>query len=347
MTLPALDNRTDFVVVPQLLVDRDGEKLCAMVKATFEMWPDGRRQPVEIAPEDRRRGLRAADVPWGDPAISSHLYASDYCVRKPGTDVLVVAHGHAPNGEAVTQFDVGVRAASLSKVVRVHGPRVWEARGERVSESKPITKLPLRYDFAWGGADDSDPDELLEEPENPVGRGIARDSSTLTHQPAPQLEDPAAPVEKASTKNVPASLGPIGRHWEPRRSRWGTYDAAWLDQRAPLLPLDFDDRANQCASPGLTRDEPFRGGEPLALTNLTPKGGVVELGVPTIPLEIAFCVPGRDDVVFHPHLDTLVVDTLVLHPDGPLVTLELVWRASVVAPRKAKDATVRVMEQRR
>jgi hypothetical protein len=350
VSLPSVDNQTGFVVEPQLLVDRDGEKLCAMVKATFDLWAPGAE--LELAPEARRRGLRPADVPWGDPAVASYVYASDYCLRKPGTDVLVAAKGYAARGEAVRQFDVGVRAGSLSKVVRVHGFRVWEANGEDVSEAAPIKELALRYDFAWGGTDQTDPEDTLEEPHNPVGRGIARDPSRLTHQPAPQLEDPSAPVRSASAGNVPASVGPIGRHFEPRRGRWGTYDARWLDEHAPLLPGDFDDRANQCASPGLTAATPFTGGEAIALTNLTRGGGKVELTLPRIPLAIAFAVPERPRVSVRPHLDTVVLDTLALDAqalglsaaDTPLVTVELVWRACFSAPRRMKGSTVVVTE---
>ena len=35
MDQPPVDNTTDFVVHPQLLVDKDGERLVAIVKATF------------------------------------------------------------------------------------------------------------------------------------------------------------------------------------------------------------------------------------------------------------------------------------------------------------------------
>src|ERR1700727_897293 len=36
MASPRLDNRTDFIVFPHVLADKDGERLVAMVKATFE-----------------------------------------------------------------------------------------------------------------------------------------------------------------------------------------------------------------------------------------------------------------------------------------------------------------------
>ena len=39
--VPAVDNRTDFFVHPQLLLDKDGEKLVTIVKATFEQEKDG------------------------------------------------------------------------------------------------------------------------------------------------------------------------------------------------------------------------------------------------------------------------------------------------------------------
>jgi hypothetical protein len=42
---PQVDNRTDFAVHPQLLLDKDGEKLAVVVKASFEpeqvVWGEG------------------------------------------------------------------------------------------------------------------------------------------------------------------------------------------------------------------------------------------------------------------------------------------------------------------
>jgi len=364
MTLPAIDNTTDFVAEPHLLVDKDGDKLCVVIKATFEH-QDGPPRGVDgtftLAPKARRRRVRAADVPWGKPEIASIRYPSDLCVHKPATDVIVVARAHAPGGERVRRFDCGVRLGKVFKVVRVTGPRFWAADGDSLTEPLAFASLDLRYDYAFGGFDDSDPERVVEDARNPVGRGIARDGASLDAAPAPQLEDPMEPIERASQRPKPASLGAIGRHYQPRRARWGTYDAKWLEGRAPILPADFDERANQAATPELVASPHFTGGEEGALTNLVPGGGATPFVLPQIRLLVEVRVRGREPETFRPAIDTVILDTLgpIEHralfeadpelpppPRGPL-TVELVWRAAIVAPKRLSDATIVVREERR
>lgn len=341
MDSPPHDNHTDFEVHPQVLLDREGEVLACIVKATFEL-PHG-AGALEIAEEDDRRMIRMADVPWEDPKKSSILFPSDLFVRKPGTDVIVVAEAYAPNGVAVPTFDCGIRIGPLEKYVRCFGLRVWEVDGNGVTPPAPTDRVQIRYDNAWGGFDDSDPENIVEEARNPVGKGCVRDPAVLTHQPAPTLEDPAIALTSVRTRPPPASLGAIGRHWEPRRRYLGTYDEAWFESRAPLPPKDQSDRLNVCASPGLWSEQPLLGGEEVALLNLIPGGGALRFQLPQASVEIEFRVKGRDPVVVRPHLDTIVVDTLILDPEErPAV--ELVWRASVPAPRRLKDSRIVVRE---
>lgn len=357
MSQPRVDNQTDFIVHPQLLCDRDGERLCVIVKATFEHAPGPARGPdgtFTLAPEQRRRGIRSADIPWGDPAKSAVRYPTDLCLRKPGTDVIVVAIAHAPNGTPVPSFEAGAQLGRMQKIVRITGLRLWVNEGDALTEPRPLTSLAVRYDYAFGGSDDSDETRFVEDPRNPVGRGIAAELASLDRRPAPQIEDPTSPIRSARSKPKPAGLGAIGRAWEPRRSLWGTYDAKWTDERAPLLPSDFDDRANLAATPELVSSTPLIGGEEGALTNLTLGGGSLGFVLPRIRLALRFRVPGREDESFRPPIDTVVLDTVALpESEGtstarptPLV-LELVWRASVRAPRFVAETEVIVEEVRR
>lgn len=341
MDQPPVRNKTELVAHPQPLLDTDGEKLCAIVKATFELEPDG---TFEIAPKKRRRGIRLADVPWGKPEKSSILYPADLCLRKPGTDVIVVAKAFAPGGTPVPTFDVAVRVGHLKKAVKVYGLRVWQAAGAGLSPPRPLAEIEMRYDYAWGGVDASDPERFVEEARNPVGMGVAADADALTHKPAPSLEDPASPMLTARTRPPPAGIGAIGRHWEPRRRYLGTYDARWLEDRAPLPPLDFDDRANLCATPDLVATPPLVGGEEVALLNLVPGGGATSFTLPLLSVEIEFRVKERPPATMRPHLDTVIIDLLPAAAGRP-ITLEYVWRASVKAPRRMKDAEVIVRER--
>src|SRR5262245_20080976 len=343
MDQPPLDNPTDFVAHPQRILDRDGARLVCIVKATFLREADG---TLEVAPKKQQRKIRFADIPWGEPEKSSILYPADICLRKPATDVIVVAKAYAPGGKPVPSFDVAVRVGPLQRLARVFGLRVFQAGGIGLSPPRPIAELEMRYDYAWGGVDDSDPAEFVEEPRNPVGRGIARDPATLTHQPAPHIEDPAQPIVSAVGRPTPVGIGAIGRHWEPRRRYVGTLDARWLEERAPAPPLDQDDRANLCASPDLIATPPLRGGEEAALLNLQPDGGATMFLLPKVGVSIEFRVKDRPPEVFRPHLDTVVIDTLAnpRKEERPL-TVEYVWRASVKAPRRMKDAKVLIRER--
>lgn len=341
MDSPPHDNRTDFTVHPQLLLGRDGERLTAMVKATYEL-PPGERA-LELAVPERMRPMWFADVPWGKPEISSISYPADICVHKPGTDVVIVAEAFAPGGRPVPSFDVLARVGKLEKAVKVFGLRVWEKNGSGISAPEPIDRIEMRYEYAWGGSDVSDPKSVVEEPRNPVGMGVTRDPATLTHQPAPHIEDPAKRIHDRHTRPPPAGVGAIGRHWEPRRRFAGTYDKVWQELRAPLLPKDFDDRFNLCATPGLGSTTPLVGGETVALLNLVPGGGATQFDLPRVGIEIEFQVKAREPVLVRPHLDTVLIDTLEMSPDKPLA-VEMVWRASVPAPRRMNDSETIVRE---
>ena len=342
MDQPPLDNRTEFAVHPQLMLDRDGEKLVAMVKASFEMTDPA--APLELAPPERTRGIRMADIPWGEPEISSIAYPADVCLRKPGTDVIVVGRGYAPGGKAVPSFDVRVEAGPLSKSLKIFGNRVWQMGGAGLSAPAPIAEIDLRYDYAWGGFDDSDPDDVVEEARNPVGMGKVRDGSALTDQPAPNIEDPGDLIMTHRTSPPPAGIGPTGRHWQPRRGFCGTYDDAWKETRAPMLPEDFDDRANFCASPGLYTGTPFTGGEEVRIMNMLPGGGALALLLPKIEVLIEFRIAGEQSVLMRPFVDTVLIDLLLTSATKP-PAVELVWRAEVPAPRRMNDSQIIVTER--
>ncbi|MEZ4446730.1 MAG: DUF2169 domain-containing protein [Polyangiaceae bacterium] len=334
-----LDNRTEFAAYPQMLLDVDGEKLVTVVKATFEV-KDG---DLELAPPERMRPVRQADIPWGEPEISSIAYPADLCLRKPGTDVVVVGCAHAPGGVPVPRIDVRVEVGRLKKSLAVFGPRVWQS-ATSFSAPTPFSELELRYEYAFGGFDDSDPENVVEEPRNPIGSGKVAVASARIGTPAPRIEDPAALLDDLGVDPKPTGVGALGRHWAPRRDHVGTYDAIWSETQCPLLPTDFDDRHHLCAAPDLIARPPLVGGEQVSLLNLLPGGGVLQLTLPKIEVALEFRVEGREPVRFTPHLDTVLVDTLLTGPDKP-PAIELCWRAHVVAPRRLKAAKIIVTER--
>jgi hypothetical protein len=283
------------------------------------------RQRVERAGDAE---VRLVDEPWepDKPESSSTRLPSDLCLRKPSTDVLVVGAAVPPSGARTRSLDVYVRVGPLEKALRVHGTRVWYqgARGLALSKPEPFESVPLRWELAFGGADLSDPKQPLEEPRNPVGRGIARQIRDLIDQPGPQIEDPRQPIEDIR-RPVPVGTAPLGRHWEPRRQYAGTYDDRWMRSRMPLPPLDFDDRFNQVAPADLITPAPLRGGELVQLHNLSAAGSL-QFDLP----RLQFFVGARIDEAFSEHRP--VLDTVVLLPNERKV--ELTWRATVPLPKR-------------
>ncbi len=312
----------EVALVPHL--DLDGRMATVvLVKQQFEVDRTGKVQRTPGAE------IRFTDVPWDEdaPETSSTKYPSDVCLRKPSTDVILAGAAVRAYREPARAIDVLVRVGPVEQVLRVHGPRVWfrGATGLALSPAEPVEEVALRWEFAFGGADFEDELKPLEEARNPVGRGIARDPATLVHEPGPQIEDPRHPIVGLRGA-VPAGVGALGRHWEPRRRYVGTYDEAWKRERMPLPPLDFDTRFNQAAPPALITPEPLTGGELVQVHNCC------ELGPLQFPLpRIAFFVGARTDVGLTEHRPQL--DTVLLEPNRR--TLDLTWRSVVPMPRRA------------
>jgi hypothetical protein len=166
-----------------------------------------------------------------------------------------------------------MRIGSIEKTLLVHGTRVYYkgAFGLTTSKPLPFTSRPIVYEWAFGGADvsHSDPQRHRIDARNPVGKGFARSSSSLDEQAAHTIEYPGANPEKAG----PAGFGPIASFWSPRLALAGTYDATWEKTKKPLLPDDCDERFGLSSPEDQRQAKPLRGGEIVAMANMTPQGG--------------------------------------------------------------------------
>ena len=91
-----VENRTPFATALMPLPDREGiETLFAVVKGTFALGP----RPVVA---DAQVPVTPADQYHGEPAVSSIRLPSDFCLGKPGTDVLLHGSAWAPGGQMAT-----------------------------------------------------------------------------------------------------------------------------------------------------------------------------------------------------------------------------------------------------
>jgi hypothetical protein len=310
-----LVNRTPFAAERTVVSDREGrDVLLTVVKCTYVVGKGGVLEPAE-----RQHPVQAADDFYGEPGESSVRWESDFAAYKPATDVVLIGHAYPPR-RPEPEIQVALRLGTLFQVLTVFGDRRWR-KGLGMSSPEPFEKMPLTYERAFGGVDRSSPNPLHHEmePRNPVGRGFRAQRSELKPEDVllPNIENPEHLIGSPKDRPPPAGWGFIARSWQPRAALAGTYDEAWRKQRAPLPPVDFDERHHNAASPSLRASPHLVGNELVELAHLHPRG------------TLRFRLPGTRPRVFvsigrnRQELPVLF-DTLVLLPDEEQVVM--VWR---------------------
>ena len=325
-----LDNRTPFAAERTWVRDRDGtETWLVAVKATFDILTDGSAKVAEEQPP-----VTQIPVHVGKAGQSSLRYETDLQRTKTTTDIVVLGNAHAPGGQAVEWLDVGFAAGPVVKMLKVFGDRTW--RGKSISAAQPFVAMPLVYERAYGGVD-THAEEPAWDTRNPIGRGYATVADHLDGQPLPNIEDPKQLIAAWDDRPMPASFGPLACHWQARQQFAGTYDDKWQQERLPLLPEDFDDRHYQCAPADQWAPQFLRGGEPVALRNLTPGGGDVRFVLPRVYLGFETFFYAGPSVRHEPPK----LHTVILEPDA--LRLCLVWHTALPChPRVLKLNRTRI-----
>jgi hypothetical protein len=279
------------------------------VKATFDVKPNGNlvladeQPPPLLVPEYN-----------GKDGASSLRYEADLVGPKPATDVVLNGTAYAPQGRPTAEFPVSLRLGSMHKIIKVVGHRAWKHGmfGGSPSAPEPVTQVPIVYERAYGGFDQSDldPKKHRLDARNPVGCGMV----TQAGQPLPSFEYPSGRIEEAG----PAGFGALASYWSPRRELSGTYDEAWQKGRFPLLPEDWDPRCLLCSPADQRLDGYLRGGELVELENLTPDGKL-RFTLPKVYLRFRTRIDKRTEE----HQGRL--STVVIEPD--LWRLTMVWQS--------------------
>ncbi len=318
-------NRTPLVAGMSVQLDKQAaEQLVVAVRGTWTISERGGLTLMQEPPP-----LMPTDVHWGDPVTSSVRYEADLGLMKPATDVALVGSAVASKGRA-RKMTVRFRVGPLRRAVVVRGERIWRFGLLGLwlrSPTRPFARVPLRWELAAGGSDLTPKDERRHRLDlfNPVGRGVRARGSRLKRRgaPLPQIESLDGP--KRFGRRAPGGFGFIGGHWMPRRRFGGTYDAAWLDSRCPLLPLDFDERFHNSAAPGLTAKGYLEGGEPVEVTGCTPHG-TLSFRLPTVAPGVAATLDrGPEPIAMR--LNTVTVDTDAMQ-------LHLLWRGQLHVHRR-------------
>ncbi|MDO5484196.1 MAG: DUF2169 domain-containing protein [Desulfovibrionaceae bacterium] len=203
----------------------------------------------------------------------------DMGVPKKQAEWLLVGSACAPGAEAVNRLAVDIRVGGSS-------------RRFLVSDSSPFTSLPLIWEKTWGTAE-----------ENPQGL------------PMGQLERAPLSDEKMPF-GAPACPGPRGA-WPCRMKKMGSYDAAWLQNRWPGVPDDFDWAFFNLAQPVQYLPQGLRGDEAVELTCLHPEHPRLAVQLPGKQLRLHLCRGGQWSEM------AVSADTLWLFP-GELAGL-ILW----------------------
>ncbi len=268
-----LENLTPFEAERYGLNDENGKNLLLVVmKATYSITPDNK---LELA--EKQEPIEMADQYYGEPGYSSIKYASDFSFDKTATDVALLGHAYAPKRGA-KESEVSLQIGPVQKKVKVFGDRRWKKHVgvSMISSSEPFEKIPLVYERAFGGVDESHAESKNHEaePRNPIGVGFRAKKSKLKTDGAalPNFEDPDNPIKKPSSRPGPAGFGFISPAWQPRLGFAGTYDEAWQKSRSPLLPDDFDKNFFNSAHPDLVCPGFLKGDEPVMASGVSPLG---------------------------------------------------------------------------
>ncbi len=313
-----LINHTPFSASLSVFPDLDGvECAYAIVKASFELKPDGPIAAQQQAP------LVAADVFRAEPDKSSLRFAGEFSLPKPATDILLMGNALAPR-ENTRVAEAGLKLGALAKTLRLFGNRHWQKTDMGWEATMPDVweSMPLRWELAFGGVAPAEDDKPpVYESRNPVGRGLnGSREREWAGRPLPNIEDPAQLIRHPSDRPAPVCFAPVAPSWSPRREYAGSYDEAWLKNRAPYLPRDFDPQFLQTAPSGLIAAGYLRGGEPVELSGFS-HDGPIRFQLPVCTLNLAFDFAGNI-LERTPQLETVLIE-----PD--IRRLQLLWRAGI------------------
>ena len=265
-----LRNYTPFI--PLCFESRDPQRMdfgVCVLRGGFDIIPGQR-----LRPREDQAPLVMADEYHGEPGESSLRIETNLAPFKPKTDIHVEAIATSPDGQPRPRWRVGIQIGHIQRLLEVTGPRGWQKSLGRwsLSEPKPITDLPLRYEYAYGGGW-----PLLAQGgeacmENPTGLGYPdpRLRASPDWVQAPQIVDPAQADPAFNTPIAVKGLGPMPPSWSPRLQYAGTFDAVWEKTRWPELPEDFDYAFYNSAHPDLIYPGYVAGNEEVRALNLSP-----------------------------------------------------------------------------
>ena len=288
-----------------------GHSLTLIVKATFDLVPDG----VARTSDDQLEITGDEFYEDDEERIGGPRYASDFAHLKPFADVSLVGHCHAPKGAMASARRVTFQVGDLINSLTVYGDRHWI--GPIATDPEPFSKLPLRYEYSYGGKGFK---------KNPSGRGYDKkegDNGGVTRY-LPNIMRPGEQMSTPLSRLEPAGFGPIHREWHQRQSNLGSYKGKYLKTRWPWFAEDMDWRYFN-ASPEMLQSNHLRGDEDLSFENLHAEHVNYQSKLPGLKVR---CFVNRDtanSMDSEPFSEVnMTLDTLWTDMDNEKVVL--VWR---------------------
>ncbi len=326
--------------------------LSVLLKRSYRIVANGPAERLGSA-----RSLVPGDRHFGDPMNSTVQHESDHVPFKLATDVVVHASAQAPGAAPVTQLLASVVVGTARKDVLVIGDRVahHRPRGPPLfTEPVPFTRIPLRYEAAYGGVDvRSDPAIAFPYARNYLGRGfVVQDTAEAVE--GVRLPNIEAPDDRLTPERlccghvmhwerqpVPDGFGWYSKYWQPRAGLAGVMpgdralEAQLRREYARVIPAH--QRADYAKTGLRTMDFAFfngasrrlvrpylEPGERIAFRNLHPSGdivGALPSNWPTLSLDIGQGAGGTMRGV---------LQTVVMRLDA--LEMDLVWRAAFPYP---------------
>ena len=246
--------------------------LAVVAKRTYQIQKDGRCvQAAETKPlvEELHYYPDLSDVLQQD--IDLYAY-------KPFTDVVIQGHAYAPR--SVSQFDVDIQVGKWKTSMLVLGDRQLSMSRSgmlKFSEPAQVEKVPLRYDFAYGGIDQVaerqfqlPPEEYVKHlppeinlidgspyryPRNPAGKGylIEATEESVAMTQLPNLEDPdhrllpdrlaLGNTERWLEMPLPRATDWVNPAWFPRVAYFGFFQLpSHIPNRVHEIEKDWADQ---------------------------------------------------------------------------------------------------------
>ena len=293
-----------------------GHTLTLIVKGTFDL-VQGRNA---IPSEEQLYPTGDEFYPDDVDMQGSCRYESDFAYFKPKADLLLSGHCHSPNGKPVSACQVKFQVGSHEKTLNVFGERQWKrSLGIRtISDPEPFTQMELKYENSFGGQGYK---------KNPVGKGFSRQE---THEEKkvrylPNIEDPENMIGSPRNRPESAGFGPLGKMWDQRFSKMGTYKKKWLKSRWPWFAEDFDYEYFNAAPHDMKVEGYLHGNEELYFKNLHPEHSRFVSSLPGIRVRCFInrqVDPASDETDFQEV--SMKLDTLWADMDNE--KLVLAWR---------------------